>query len=288
MQPGGVRGTGSRVWPASVELARFLADNEELIRAKRVIEWGAGVGALPSLVAARAGAASVLASDGEPSAIPLLEHNVARNCEPGACEVRQLRWGCKEEALLMGADVILGEFSCIVKYMAVAGEPHWSDLSHVPGSDIVWGGGGGSRASQLSLFEALSKAAALNPSLLVLLSFCPRYKSEGLFWKEARSKFVVDGQWRPREGAPDSQWSEFTPSDFVQEGGGIWICRLRPCINDDCTSGAAGRQTAAAADEGKRRAEQGLEELLSDDSLLEAGGSALSLDDLINPLDARS
>lgn len=179
--------------------------------------------------------------------------------------------------------------------LAVAGEPHRSDLSHAPGSDIVWGGGGGSRASQLDLFEALSKAAALNPSLLVLVSFCPRYKSEGLFWKKARSKFVVDGQWRPREGAPDSQWSEFTPSDFVQEGGGIWICRLRPCsgqegecINDDCPSGAVGSQTAAAADEGKRRAEQGLEELLSDDSLLEAGGSALSLDDLINPFDARS
>jgi predicted nicotinamide N-methyase len=118
LQPGGVRGTGSRVWPASVELARFLADNEELIRAKRVIEWGAGVGALPSLVAARTGAAiPVLASDGEPSAIPLLEHNVARNSEPGACKVRQLRWGCKEEALLMDADVILGEFSCIVAHV---------------------------------------------------------------------------------------------------------------------------------------------------------------------------
>ena len=114
LQPGGVRGTGSRVWPASVELARFLADNEELVRAKKVVEWGAGVGALPSLVAARAGAASVLASDGEPSAIPLLAHNVARNSVRGVCEVRRLRWGCAaaEEAMLLNADVILGGISC--------------------------------------------------------------------------------------------------------------------------------------------------------------------------------
>jgi hypothetical protein len=114
LEPGGVRGTGSRVWPASVELAQFLAANEELVCGKRCAEWGAGVGALPSLVAERAGATSVLVSDGEPSAIPLLRHNVARNSlRPGVCEVHQLRWGvAADEALLLSADVILGEYIC--------------------------------------------------------------------------------------------------------------------------------------------------------------------------------
>lgn len=166
----------------------------------------------------------------------------------------------------------------------------------------MWGGGGGSRSSQLALLESLEKAAALNPDLLVLVSFCPRYKSEELFWKKAKSKFVIDGQWRTHSALPDcKRWSEFTTSNFVQEGGGIWICRLRPqtgqvqeskCMHEDCQiSAAKGKEEQARRDDNGCRGlgEKGVEweELLSDDSLLEAGGSTLSLDDLINPLDAR-
>jgi predicted nicotinamide N-methyase len=71
LQPGGVRGTGSRVWPASLELAHFIAANKHVVRGKRVVELGAGISGLPALVSARAGAVSVLVSEGEP-VIPVM------------------------------------------------------------------------------------------------------------------------------------------------------------------------------------------------------------------------
>ena len=43
-----------RVWPASVALAQFVAENAHLVRGKRVVEVGAGISGLPSLAAARA------------------------------------------------------------------------------------------------------------------------------------------------------------------------------------------------------------------------------------------
>jgi hypothetical protein len=153
------------------------------------------------------------------------------------------------------------------------------------GSDIVWGGGGGSRESQLALGATLSKAAAQNPNIVVLVGFCPRYKSENVFWEKARECFLIDGQWRPSSPSAHLNegdgWTDFTSGDFVREGGGIWICRLRPLAH------RTGLQARAVAVGNSNLREHKLEELLSDDSLLEAGGAALSLDDLINPLDAR-
>ena len=47
--PGGVRGTGARVWPASVALARFIVAHPQTVCGKRCVEVGAGVGGLPAL-----------------------------------------------------------------------------------------------------------------------------------------------------------------------------------------------------------------------------------------------
>jgi predicted nicotinamide N-methyase len=65
----------SVLWRSGVALARELA-GEELDR-KRVVELGCGL-ALPSIAAARAGA-EALATDADPEAIELLEHNAALN-----------------------------------------------------------------------------------------------------------------------------------------------------------------------------------------------------------------
>jgi predicted nicotinamide N-methyase len=69
----------SVLWRSGVALARSLAaDAPRLALAgARVVELGCGL-ALPSLVAARAGA-SVLATDGDPDALPLVERNAAEN-----------------------------------------------------------------------------------------------------------------------------------------------------------------------------------------------------------------
>ncbi|MDP1747865.1 MAG: 50S ribosomal protein L11 methyltransferase [Reyranella sp.] len=49
-------------WPGGQAIARYLLDNPELVRGKRVIDFAAGSG-VSSMAAARAGAASVTAND---------------------------------------------------------------------------------------------------------------------------------------------------------------------------------------------------------------------------------
>jgi predicted nicotinamide N-methyase len=65
----------SVLWRSGVALARSLAG--ESLYGRRVVELGCGL-ALPSLVAARAGA-RVLATDGDPDAIAVVERNAREN-----------------------------------------------------------------------------------------------------------------------------------------------------------------------------------------------------------------
>jgi len=281
-----------QVWPASLELARFLEEHKEFVAGKRVLELGAGIGALPSLVAARAGAKTVLASEGEPTLIPFLRNNVACNSKEGTCavEVLQLKWGVAEdEQTLLSADVIMG-------------------------ADVVFGGGGGSADSQRALLESLSRAAACRPHLVVLISWCMRYKSESVFFSTARCCGFDIWRWDASALARDKctgkkrmrgDWIEFEMRDCVRAGGsgGIVICRLTPTVTPgvvthtathtathNCTHRVAHGATSSALLERQEDQfeEAAAQELLSDDSLLEAGGCRLHIDDLINPLDARS
>ena len=256
-----------------MHLAQFLADNENLVCGKCVVELGAGISGLPAIVAANAGARSVLVSDGERSAISLLRENMTRNCKPGTCEVRQVCWGkLEDEHALDCADIILG-------------------------ADVVWGGGGGSAESQRQLLACLTRAAAGNPRLVVLISFCPRYKSEARFWLWARAAFAIS-RWCLDEPAkastansslaepPRGAWADFAiqnrgpPACASGTDVDILICRLIPRGN--CPFSAP-----LAHDDCLQSQNFDTQELLSDDSLLEAGGAALNLDDLVNPLDVR-
>ena len=81
----------AQLWPSAEALARHLVERAGRLDGRRVLELGCGLG-LPSLVAARLGAASVLATDFHPDNEPYLRRNVAIN---GLTNVayRQLRWG---------------------------------------------------------------------------------------------------------------------------------------------------------------------------------------------------
>lgn len=71
-------GAGDVVWPASTALARLVAHCPSLVRGKRVLEVGAGLG-LVGNVAAQAGAAEVLMVDYDPEVLELAAKSAAAN-----------------------------------------------------------------------------------------------------------------------------------------------------------------------------------------------------------------
>ena len=84
---------GSILWEGCHVLCRFLESRPELVRDRRVLELGSGVG-LAGLAAACLGATRVLVSEA-PALLPLLEANMERN-RPGPgerCAASELVWG---------------------------------------------------------------------------------------------------------------------------------------------------------------------------------------------------
>lgn len=92
------------LWPASEGLAQYLVEHASVVKGKRVVELGCGLG-LPSMVAAHLGA-SVLATDFHPD----VEHYFQRNCRHSnmpALSYQRFNWrGSSSDIGLF--DVVLG------------------------------------------------------------------------------------------------------------------------------------------------------------------------------------
>jgi predicted nicotinamide N-methyase len=65
-------------WPGGQALARYVVDQPDSVRGKRVLDYGAG-GGLASIAAVRAGAAHVIACDLDPLALVAQEMNAKLN-----------------------------------------------------------------------------------------------------------------------------------------------------------------------------------------------------------------
>ncbi|WP_312966433.1 class I SAM-dependent methyltransferase [Stutzerimonas kunmingensis] len=65
-------------WASGLVLARWLAENPEWVRGKRVLDFGAGSG-VAAIAAAKAGAADVVACDLDPLALAACQANAALN-----------------------------------------------------------------------------------------------------------------------------------------------------------------------------------------------------------------
>lgn len=95
------------LWPAAEGLSIFLAENPEIVRGKKVLELGCGLG-LPSLVSAHLGA-SVLATDFHPD----VEEYFLRNCRHSSVEAFYKRMNWREDInhvdqfdVVLGSDVL--------------------------------------------------------------------------------------------------------------------------------------------------------------------------------------
>ncbi len=101
-------------WPGGQGIARYLLDNPETVRGRRVIDFAAGSG-VSSMAAARAGAASVVAND-----IDLLSLVAARlNAEANglAVELNAADWLAKPDAA-PAADVVIAGDVCYEREMS--------------------------------------------------------------------------------------------------------------------------------------------------------------------------
>ena len=95
------------LWPGSLALSHYLVQYPELIKGKKVLELGCGLG-LPSLVATYLGG-EVLATDFHPD----VEEYFLRNCRHSSisCDYQRLNWRSDhkfEESfdIVMGSDVL--------------------------------------------------------------------------------------------------------------------------------------------------------------------------------------
>ena len=105
---GGADGTNLRLWPSSLVLSKFLCEHPDLVVGKRVVELGAGSGAV-GLVCAALGAESVTLTD-VPDALRLIHRNVDRNAPPAGTTVRvaACEWGNRAhiDALLRDSETL--------------------------------------------------------------------------------------------------------------------------------------------------------------------------------------
>lgn len=90
--------TGLHLFPSAIQMAAFLlsATGRELVRGRRVLELGCGMGLLGP-VAALGGAAAVVLTDFDPLVLDLCRHNQERNARAlgekyGAISVQALDW----------------------------------------------------------------------------------------------------------------------------------------------------------------------------------------------------
>lgn len=65
-------------WPGGVALARYVLDHPEVVRGKRVLDFGSGC-AIEGLAALKSGAKDVRCADIDPHALRAAEHNASEN-----------------------------------------------------------------------------------------------------------------------------------------------------------------------------------------------------------------
>ncbi len=94
----------AEMWPSAIALAKYIEKKPQLVQNKKIIELGCGLG-LPSIVAAKLGATTCLATDFHPACIPYCHANITRN---NVNQVRCLTLDWRYPRINQTFDVIIG------------------------------------------------------------------------------------------------------------------------------------------------------------------------------------
>lgn len=180
-------GFGAAVYEASFLLSDWLSRDSNLVKDKRVLELGSGVG-LVSIVAAKLGAENLVATDGDAKSLNLTQENCALNCVNDKVDCKQLMWGDPTNPEAFGDfDVILA-------------------------SDII-------ARPYREHFPALRETLLVHtrPGGLVIIAQKPRSPHEQVFMR----KLVTSGEFALERCVKP----ELLHADFVHEDVSIWVWR---------------------------------------------------------------
>ena len=145
-------------WAGGQALARYLLDHPERVAGKRVLDFAAG-GGIQGIAAARAGAASVEASEIDRFAVAAVRRNAALNAVPIAV---------REDDLVDGVpapwDVVLAGDVCYERPMA---ERVWAWLQRLAesGTDVLIGDPGRSYLPRVGLERVIAYAVKTSREL---------------------------------------------------------------------------------------------------------------------------
>uniref|UniRef100_A0A7S3Q159 Calmodulin-lysine N-methyltransferase n=1 Tax=Chaetoceros debilis TaxID=122233 RepID=A0A7S3Q159_9STRA len=130
--------TGLAVWLGSEVLCEYLTNYPNLVKDKKVLEFGAGVG-LCGIASHLMGAARVLMTDGDTDVLDNLRHNVNLNIKTSGDEEKssvscpQLVWGTGRNAYFFqeayGTSDVLIATDCV--YMTQSLEPLWQSVNEL-------------------------------------------------------------------------------------------------------------------------------------------------------------
>jgi predicted nicotinamide N-methyase len=145
---------GWDVWEgATLLLCEYLVQHKELVRGKRVLEIGAGVG-IVALVAAMCGAESVVISDYDEGVLLIADANIQLNNMHNVCRTAKYDWANDTAPKVPGApaawDVVLGsdllysgkmaeKLSGAVRHIFATCTPSHFLLSHQLRFSVTWG-----------------------------------------------------------------------------------------------------------------------------------------------------
>nr|KJB65511.1 hypothetical protein B456_010G098400 [Gossypium raimondii] len=93
------KSTGLMLWESARLMAAILARNPSIVAGKRVLELGSGCGGICSMVAVRS-ASIMVATDGDRTALELLNQNIISNLRPPFLTklvIKKLEWGNRDD-----------------------------------------------------------------------------------------------------------------------------------------------------------------------------------------------
>ena len=183
---------------SSPVLSCLFVPHRDIVRGKRVVELGAGLG-LVSLAAAQAGAAEVVATDGDADVLPMLHENIARHGEVAPSDPQESSDSGSYPA------VIVDSVPVRVQRLFWGDD---GDIARVSRADVILGADVAACPYEEAYQALVDTCVRLQPgdrgsAAPLWLCYKARQASEAGFFDRLHRRFRMDEEVPPNEFHPD-------------------------------------------------------------------------------------